>query len=114
MKFDNDNLSVEYWKKKLTKYKGQKRTTWCNKIINYIYDIMMDVKGEKKIKQLETCITELEKIRDNVNYNKYENIAKMWTIVKEIDRNNWTGREWWQLNLITYGSNKDRYPNLKL
>ena len=114
MKFDNDNLSVEYWKKKLTNYKGQKRIKWCNKIINYIFNVETYVKNQKEIDQLETCITELEKIRDNDNYDKYEKIAKMWTVVKEIERNKWTGREWWQLELITYGSNKDRYPNLKL
>lgn len=113
MKFEKHNLSVEYWKKKL-KYKGQKRKDWCNKIIRYIYDIMMDVKGETKIKQLDICIKELETIRDDQSYNQYERIAKMWTIVKEIDRNQWSGKEWWQLELITYGQNKDRYPNLKL
>ena len=113
MKFDNDNLSVEYWKGKL-KYKGKTRRKWCNKVINYIYDIMMDVNGETKIKQLNICIEELKEIRDNGSYNEYKRIAKMWTIVKEIDRNHWSGREWWQLKLITYGQNKDRYPNLKL
>lgn len=117
MKFEKNNLSVEYWKNKLKKYKGKKRKDWCNKIINYIIDIQNAIyrdTSDKEMKQLNICIKELNKIRDDERYEEYERIAKMWTIVKEIERSNWTGREWWQLKLITHGSNRDRYPNLKL
>lgn len=117
MKFDKINLSYEYWKKKLTKYKGQKRTTWCNKIINYIIDIQHAIyrdASDKEMEQLNICIRELEIIRKDESYKEYENIARMWKVVKDIQNGTWNGREWWQLKLITYGSNKDRYPNLKL
>ena len=36
MKFYKDNLSIQYWKKKLTKYKGQDRKDWCKRVIHYI------------------------------------------------------------------------------
>ncbi len=119
MKFDEINLSYEYWKKKLTKYKGQKRTTWCNKIINYIIDIQiaLSVKDgffEQKMEQLNICIEELEKIKKNENYNRYEDIARMWKVVKDIQNRTWNGRKWDKLKLMTSGQNTDRYPYLKL
>lgn len=120
MKFDHDNLSVEYWKKKLTKYKGTKRKKWCEKIIYYIHMnverplSVRDAYYDTKMEQLERCIEELKKIKDDESYDEYENIARMWKVVKDIQNGTWNGRKWNQLQLITHGSNKDRYPNLKL
>lgn len=126
MKFDEINLSVEYWKKKLKKFKGkfknkykQTRKEWCNMIIDYVIDIQIalsvrDGFFEQKMEQLNICIEELEKIRDDESYNKYKDIARMWKVVKDIQRGVWNGREWDKLKLMTSGQNTDHYPNLKL
>ena len=88
-------------------------------IIDYVLDIQIalsvrDGFFEQKMEQLNICIEELEIIRDDENYNKYKDIARMWKVVKDIQNGTWNGREWKKLQLITHGSNKDRYPNLKL
>jgi hypothetical protein len=120
MKFHKDNLSIEYWEKKLTKYKGQDRKDWCKKVIHHIEMnverplSVIDRNHDIKMEQLERCIKELRIISNDDNYDRYEDIARMWKVVKDIEDGKWDGREWNELKLITYGNNPDQYPYLKL
>ena len=120
MKFHKDNLSIQYWKKKLKKYKGQDRKEWCKSIIHYIEMnverplSVRDAYYDTKMQQLERCIEELEIISNDDNYDRYEDIARMWKVVKDIQNRTWNGREWDQLKLMTSGQNPDQYPYLKL
>ena len=120
MKFYKINLSYEYWEKKLKKYKGQDRKDWCKSIIHYIEMNVerplrvIDAYYDTKMQQLERCIEELKKISNDDNYDRYEDIARMWKVVKDIQEGTWDGRKWNKLRLVTHGQNPDQYPYLKL